>query len=748
MSLMKVSIIIPTYNEALNLPLLAEEIFGSIDKSRIDAELIIVDDNSPDGTGRVAEELKNKYPVKVVHRAGKLGLGSAVIEGFKQSDRPYLGVMDADLSHDPAILNDLILSLESGDIAMGGRFSEGSFVEDWKWRRKLLSNVGVFFARKLTGVGDPLSGYFFLNRNVISGINLKTRGYKILLEILVKGKYGRVKELAYKFRIRKFSASKLNYTEYLLFFGQLFKYTFYKIYRWFKADKDKLCFLSLAALAAFLLFYRIGARAFWGDEQMVLVYLHQTPNPLAFIAEYFRVPDNHAPLYYLLVIASYKIFPFGELGIRLVSALSGLGVVITVYYFALLLFKDKTLAKWAMFLTSISSYFILISQMARYHSLSALLMLLSLYYFCKIVLSGYEKKSLVKFLVFGVLVGYTDLPHFVYLVAITNIYYLYSFIRKNKIASWRQWFGGQIALGLSFLPIVYLFYLRIFNQKDGGFEKASLLGRSLLNWAADFSMHFYAYFFGENILPWNWTVFIAGILAMIILLVALIKNIYKQRLSGGFNLLLYLFLASIIANTIFLNYADPRYNFIVYPKYVFVAFPLFIILVARLALAMKGFYQRVILALIITVQIIGLFNFYQRQNYLNGSYFSDFSGYKFVAENSRAGDYLAITGDMNIGAYNFYKDKYFNKLVTTSYDGLPALLGGKRPLRVWFFSTGSDGDSAYASVVATDKIPAGFKIIDQLQSVPTDPVLLELKRKLLGRPSYDYKYGVYLLSDK
>ena len=106
--------------------------------------------------------------------------------------------------------------------------------------------------------------------------------------------------------------------------------------------------------------------------------------------------------------------------------------------------------------------------------------------------------------------------------------------------------------------------------------------------------------------------------------------------------MLYLFLASIIANTIFLNYADPRYNFIVYPKYVFVAFPLFIILVARLALAMKGFYQRVILALIITVQIIGLFNFYQRQNYLNGSYFSDFSGYKFVAENSRAGDYLAI----------------------------------------------------------------------------------------------------------
>src|SRR3989344_9086965 len=134
----RVSIIIPTYNEALNLPLLVEEIFNAIDKSRIDAELIIVDDNSPDGTGKVAEELKQKYPIKVIHRSGKLGLGSAVIEGFKQSDWPYVGVMDADLSHDPGILNDLILALESNDIAIGSRFSEGSSVENWKWWRKLL----------------------------------------------------------------------------------------------------------------------------------------------------------------------------------------------------------------------------------------------------------------------------------------------------------------------------------------------------------------------------------------------------------------------------------------------------------------------------------------------------------------------------------------------------------------------------------------------------------------------------------
>jgi dolichol-phosphate mannosyltransferase len=225
----RVSLIIPTYNEAKNLPLLFEEIWNIFDKSQIDLEFIIVDDNSPDGTGQAAEDLINKYPIKVIHRSGKLGLGSAVIEGFKLSDRPYLGVMDADLSHDPAILNDLILSLDEYDVALGSRFAEGSTVENWIWWRKALSNVGVNLARILTKVKDPLSGYFFFKRRVIQGIDLKTKGYKILLEVLVKGKFNKLKEVAYKFRMRKYSDSKLQTKEYLLFLGQLIKYTFYKL---------------------------------------------------------------------------------------------------------------------------------------------------------------------------------------------------------------------------------------------------------------------------------------------------------------------------------------------------------------------------------------------------------------------------------------------------------------------------------------------------------------------------------------
>lgn len=224
-----VSVIIPTYNESKNIPILVEEIFDVLDKEKIDLEIIFVDDNSPDGTGKIAEELANKYPIKVVHRAGKLGLGSAVIAGFKASEREYLGVMDADLSHDPSILNQLITALDEYDITIGGRFEAGSEVQNWIWWRKLTSQVGVFFARLLTGVNDPLSGYFFFRRSVIDGVALTTVGYKILLEILVKGAWSRAKEIPFQFRIRKFSTSKLSTKEYWLFAKQLFSYTLYKI---------------------------------------------------------------------------------------------------------------------------------------------------------------------------------------------------------------------------------------------------------------------------------------------------------------------------------------------------------------------------------------------------------------------------------------------------------------------------------------------------------------------------------------
>ena len=109
--MISLSLIIPTYNEAKNIPFLIEEIFAVVDKSKINLEFIIVDDNSPDGTGKIAENMVDKYPIKVINRSGKLGLGTAVMDGFKLSDREYVGAMDGDMSHNPDIFksNDCII---------------------------------------------------------------------------------------------------------------------------------------------------------------------------------------------------------------------------------------------------------------------------------------------------------------------------------------------------------------------------------------------------------------------------------------------------------------------------------------------------------------------------------------------------------------------------------------------------------------------------------------------------------------
>ena len=227
---LSVSLITPTYNEKENVPILAEEIFATLeDHPDIDLELIVVDDNSPDGTGDVAESLKGRFPIHVIHRAGKLGLGSAVMEGFEQSTRDLIGVIDADLSHDPILVPRLIHGLQDHDIMIGTRYDPESRVEKWPWYRKAISVAGVSMARALTGVKDPLAGFFFLHRRVLDGFELTSPGYKILFEILIKGHYDSFEEIPFIFRNRQFSSSKLNILEYYLFAKQLYIFSIKKL---------------------------------------------------------------------------------------------------------------------------------------------------------------------------------------------------------------------------------------------------------------------------------------------------------------------------------------------------------------------------------------------------------------------------------------------------------------------------------------------------------------------------------------
>jgi dolichol-phosphate mannosyltransferase len=223
-----VSVIIPTYNEAGGIERLISSLSDVFANAGIDGEIVIVDDNSPDGTGAIVDRLASKYPVRCVHRAGKLGLSSAVIDGWATCTSGILGVMDGDFSHDPAIIPQLVGSIQRGEceLAIGSRYVRGGGITNWPWRRRITSSVAISLARPLTRVKDITSGYFFCKRSVIDGVTLDPIGFKIGLEVIAKGKYENAKEVPYVFTDRAHGSSKLNSGEIFNYLKQLRKLYF------------------------------------------------------------------------------------------------------------------------------------------------------------------------------------------------------------------------------------------------------------------------------------------------------------------------------------------------------------------------------------------------------------------------------------------------------------------------------------------------------------------------------------------
>lgn len=223
------SLVIPTYNESKGLELLLERIFGVLRRAGIDGEVVIVDDNSPDGTGALAEDLKAKYPLKVVHRAGKLGLSSAVIDGWAVAEGRILGVMDADLSHDPEILPDMVASITDGraEVAVGSRYIPGGGLGNWPLKRRITSMVAVLLGRPICPANDVTSGYVMFRRGVIEGVQLDTIGFKIVLEVLVKGRYRYFTEVPYTFIDRAAGESKFGGNEIRNYLVQLWRLLLY-----------------------------------------------------------------------------------------------------------------------------------------------------------------------------------------------------------------------------------------------------------------------------------------------------------------------------------------------------------------------------------------------------------------------------------------------------------------------------------------------------------------------------------------
>ena len=217
------SIVVPTYNERDRLADLVEQIFQSYRDEGLDGELVIVDDNSPDGTGALADELATRHRISVIHRAGKLGLGTAVVEGFRAASAPVVGVIDADLSHPPRLLPRMLAAMQQAqaDMIIGSRYIRGGGTKNWGAGRLLMSRFACLMARGLTPVKDATSGFFLIRKDLAQGVNISAGGFKICLELLVRGRPAGVVEVPYVFVGRTAGESKMNTREALGYLAQL-----------------------------------------------------------------------------------------------------------------------------------------------------------------------------------------------------------------------------------------------------------------------------------------------------------------------------------------------------------------------------------------------------------------------------------------------------------------------------------------------------------------------------------------------
>jgi dolichol-phosphate mannosyltransferase len=221
----EVSVVIPTLRERANLEQLLPRLFEVLRRADIEAEVIVIDDDSRDGTDDLCRQLGTRHSLRLITRRDARGLASAVLRGLQESTGEICVVMDADLSHPPEAVPDLVDSIRSPfcDVAIGSRYVKGGSVDpNWSWFRRLNSKVATLLAKGLTNAADPLAGFFAIRRDTFSrATELKPLGYKVLLELIVRCDCRQIFEVPIAFRDRKLGTSKLSAGQIWLYLRHL-----------------------------------------------------------------------------------------------------------------------------------------------------------------------------------------------------------------------------------------------------------------------------------------------------------------------------------------------------------------------------------------------------------------------------------------------------------------------------------------------------------------------------------------------
>lgn len=208
------ALVVPTLNEAGNIDNVLVQIINALSNTKYDYEIVIVDDGSTDGTvDKAWHWTERDSRIRLIRRSGERGLAGAVLYGWSRCRADLLGVMDADLQHPPKLLSKLLTQSERADIAIASRYAAGDGMKGWNPLRAAVSRMSTLAAaplisRKNLRVTDPMSGFFVVHRKCIEGLTFQTTGFKLLLEILVRGRIRSVREIPYHFGLRQAGRSK------------------------------------------------------------------------------------------------------------------------------------------------------------------------------------------------------------------------------------------------------------------------------------------------------------------------------------------------------------------------------------------------------------------------------------------------------------------------------------------------------------------------------------------------------------
>ncbi len=474
------SLVIPTYQESKNIAHIVRLISKLLDKVLPDNyELIVVDDNSPDYTWEIAQNLLPDYPqLRVMRRQRERGLATAVIRGWQAARGQILGVIDGDLQHPPEVLLKLLTAIEHGeDLAVASRHVEEGGVSDWNIVRRFLSRgaqtLGLIVLPEVIGrVSDPMSGYFLVHRHAIAGYKLNPVGYKILIEVLGQGNIDKISEVGYLFQERQEGKSKVTsrqYIEYLQHLlrlrlsrgrvGRLKQYIQFPISRglmdvgYMQLPRSYIPVFLIIGFSIFLRFFLLDNQSLWYDEGMSLNY----SDGVSFSETFSRIlgreaGDKYQPLYYLVLFAWRSLFGDTEFALRSLSALLGVGSVITIFFTTLRIY-GKNHSIWSSLILAVSSFCIYYSQETRAYSLLIFLASLQLYFFRK-ALDEDEEHKFVSQLFFGIVTAIGLFGSILMGIFSAALCISHAIVYRNL----RQWLQWWLSAACFSAPVIF-FYL-------------------------------------------------------------------------------------------------------------------------------------------------------------------------------------------------------------------------------------------------------------------------------------------------